>query len=99
MIQQLEDIKAAWSSAEGGGRDEVLARELCDQLVASNPELFEEIQDKSLPELVEAIDVFHAAGMEEQVWRIEAWLLHRFEPQQIGITPSPVIRGLTVGES
>jgi hypothetical protein len=38
----------------------------------------------SLEECVNAVSVFRQAGMAEEQWRVETWLLHRFEPQNIG---------------
>lgn len=92
MRQALEDIKTAWSISEGGGRDEELARELADALVASDPSLFADVQSKSLDELCESIDTLRNAGFEEEVWKIETWLLHRFEPQNIGGVYQPQVR-------
>lgn len=91
MQTELEAIKNAWDNTDGN-RDEQLARDLSDALVASNPELFNDIQHKSLEQLATDIDIFRAAEMEDQVWLIEAWCLHRFEPQNIGGTYQPQVR-------
>ena len=92
MIEELEAIKAAWSKDESGGRDEALARELADEFVGENPGLFSSISQKSLEELCDDVEAFRNANMEEEVWKIETWLLHRFESQNIGGTYQPQVR-------
>jgi len=92
MIEELEQIKAAWSKDEAGGRDEALARELADEYVKENPVLFSSISQKSLEELCADVEAFRNANMEEEVWKIETWLLHRFEPQNIGGIYQPQVR-------
>lgn len=91
MREELEQIKEAWDNANGT-RDEPLARELSDEFVKENPTLFDEIRTKPMEVLCDDITVFRNAGMEEQVWMIEAWLLHRYEPQQIGGNYQPQVR-------
>lgn len=83
MNSELEAIRDAWDKTTGDGRDEV-ARELADAYVADHEDQFASLRDMSLEQCVQALDVFRAAGMEEEQWRVEAWLLHRFEPQNIG---------------
>lgn len=34
--------------------------------------------------IVKTLEVFRSAGFEDQYWECEIWLLHHFEPQQIG---------------
>lgn len=92
MIEELEQIRAAWSKDEAGGRDEALARELADEYVRENPAVFSSISQKSLEELCSDVEAFRNANMEEEVWKIEAWLLHRFEPQNIGGVYQPKVR-------
>lgn len=91
MREELEAIKDAWDNTDGL-RDEPLARQLADALVEGNPSLFEEIRTKPMEVLCQDIDIFRAAEMEEQVWLIETWLLHRYDPQQIGGNYQPQIR-------
>ena len=92
MQDELEEIKEVVDKTSGDGRDEELARSLADTVVRDNPSQFNELENKTVEELCAAIDVFRAAGDEAQVWRIEAWLLHRFEPQNIGGSAQPAIR-------
>jgi hypothetical protein len=61
-----------------------VARELADAYVEAHPELFVSLREMTLEQCVAAVDVFRGAGMETELWNTEAWLLHRFEPQNIG---------------
>lgn len=84
MDTDIEQIRSAMDKETSGGRDEALARQLSDSLVAANPDQFSSLENMTVEQLVQAVDVFRAAGMEQDQWRIEAWLLHHFEPQNIG---------------
>jgi hypothetical protein len=99
MNAELETIKDSWSKDTGEGRDEQGTRALCDAYVEANPDRFTELANMTLEECVQALSIFRAAGMEQSQWEVEAWLLHRFEPQQIGGTARVVVRipGVTRG--
>jgi len=84
MNAELEAIKDSWSKDTGSGRDEEGTRALCDAYVEAHPEQFDELRNMTIDECVQAVSVFRAAGMEESQWKVEVWLLHHFEPQQIG---------------
>lgn len=84
MDDRLSAIKTAATTTDEHPKDLVLARQLADQFVADNPDLYTEYPAKNVVELVEAVDVLRLAGMEDEQWRVEAWLLHRYEPQNIG---------------
>jgi hypothetical protein len=90
--QDLGAIRDAWDKTTGGGRDEDRARELADQYVAAHPDKFTSLQDMSLEQCVQAVDVFRAANMVDDQWRVEAWLLHKFEAQNIGGAAAPTVR-------
>jgi hypothetical protein len=68
------------------------ARRLSDRYVMDNSAEYVEYQDKSIPEIVRAVEAFRDAGLDESQWRAEAWHLHRFEPQNIGGASQPRIR-------
>lgn len=80
----LAEVHTAWDKTEGDGRDEVLTRSLSDAYVDEHPEEFDELSKLEHDELVQAIDVFRAAGLKESVDRIQVWLWHKFDPQNIG---------------
>ena len=84
MNTELEAIKDSWDKKTGNGREQDGTRALCDAYVAAHPEKFANLADMTIEQCVEALSVFRAAGFEESQWEVEVWLLHRFEPQNIG---------------
>lgn len=88
----LKAIRDAWDKTTGGGRDEDEARALADAYVAEHPDEFTELATMTLEQCVESVEVFRAAGFADSQWRVEAWLLHHFEPQNIGGTVAPTVR-------
>ena len=93
MKAELQAIKDKWNETP---RDEAACRSMSDAYVAANPGEFTGYEGKTIENLALAIDVFRDAGMDEEVQRMEVWLLHRFEPQNIGGVYQPQIR--VVGE-
>jgi hypothetical protein len=96
MIKELEAIRTAVApdDADAGhdGQDMDKARKLADAYVKAHPDEFTKFDGKSIPELVAAVDVFRAAGMDHDQWLVETWLLHTFEPQNIGGETAPQLR-------
>lgn len=90
--KELQAIKDAWDKKTGEGRDDAKARELADKYVKAHPEHFAALDKKSVEELVKAVDVFREAGWEDEQWRVEAFLLSQYEPQEIGGTATPKLR-------
>jgi hypothetical protein len=84
------DLEAIKEAVEAENFDS--ARTLSDAYVASNADLFTDEAAMSIAECVTAVDAFRAAGMDTNLWQMEAWLLHHFEPQSIGGTYQPQIR-------
>jgi len=84
MNKELEAIKDSWSKDTGDGRDEEGTRKLADAYVVAHPEEFTELRELSIDECVTAVSTFRNAHLEESQWRVETWLLHHFQPQQIG---------------
>ena len=93
MKAELQAIKDKWGETP---RDAETCRTMSDTYVAANPGEFTGYEGKSIEDLAKATDVFRDAGMDEEVQRIETWLLHRFRPQNIGGTYQAEIR--IVGE-
>lgn len=92
MHPKLQAIKEAWDKDVAGGRDEDGARAMARQFVAENPERYVEIATMPVDGeqgLVNAIDVFRSAGFAEKQWEVEAWLLAKVAPQNIGGTLGP----------
>ena len=85
-----DSLQAIKDQVEAG--DVEAARTLADEYVSDNPSLFTDMQTKNVEELVTAIDVFRAAAMEDNQWQVEAWLLHHYEPQNIGGPADATVR-------
>ena len=79
-------------SPDAIGQDHKTAVQLADEYVAAHPEEFEDYKDMSIVELVQSVDNARALGLKTAQWRAETWLLHKFEPQNIGGEQQPVIR-------
>lgn len=92
MDETLLAIQDAWDKELDGGRDDAAARALADEFVSANPALFTGMAEMTVAELVNAVDTFREAGMLEEQWRVEAWLLHHYEPQNIGGQAEPTVR-------
>jgi hypothetical protein len=84
MDTKLAAIKDAMNKQSGDGRDIDAARELAEEYVAANPDIFAEYQNLDVADCCKAVDAFRAAGMEDSLWQVETWCLYRFEPQNIG---------------
>jgi hypothetical protein len=84
MHEDLENLRDAWSPENKEDRNETLARSLADQIVADHPEWYEDYGSLTLEQLVTTVEVFRSAGMENEQWKVEAYLLHKFAPQNIG---------------
>lgn len=89
MNIELQAIKDKWDETP---RDSVGALALSDTYVSNHPEEFDGYADMDLEQLVGALEVFRAAGMDENEWRCQAYLFHKFEPQNIGGTYQPQLR-------
>ncbi|MGV0785098.1 hypothetical protein [Mycolicibacterium sp. XJ775] len=84
MNPELEAIKDALDKDTGDGRDMDQVRALSDAYVAAHPDQFVSLQTMERDQCIAAIDVFRAAAMEEDQWRVEAWIQHRWNPMIIG---------------
>lgn len=84
MNAELEAIKDALDKDTGDGRDMDEVRALADAYVNTHPAEFTSLQTMDRPQCVAAVDVFRAAGLEEDQWRVETWIQHRWDPMNIG---------------
>jgi hypothetical protein len=80
-VTVLQEIEDAWAKGEG---EIEKVRSLADAYVAEHPAEFTELSNMTLEQLVQAVDVFRAAGLTESLQRVETWLWHHFEAQTIG---------------
>lgn len=108
----LTTLLEVWDAKdENGNRDTNTARSLADQYVAQNPTLFAHMEDWSLETCVTSVEAFRATanlyrerGLDDQAAEADAskllvdvWLLHHFQPQQIGGSAAPTVRISTNG--
>lgn len=94
----LDELFDVWDKDTGSGRDHTRAVEISDEYVSNNATDFDSLRDLSIEECVALIDVqreaafkFREAGMDNlavlcdaEKLKIDVWLLHAFEPQNIG---------------
>lgn len=95
MNAELEAIKDAATPDNpdtGEGMDLETARNLADAYVAANPDQFEKYATMTVVDLANAVTLLREAGLVEDQWMAETWLLHRYEPQNIGGVVEPQIR-------
>ena len=98
MKPELEAIRKAWDPGDPetknveAKRDENKTRRLADKYVQDHPGEFEELANLSEPDCVKALEVFRSAGLEDSEWRVQVWLFHAFEPQNIGGEHHSVLR-------
>lgn len=95
MIDELQAIKDAVSPTDentGEGMDHAGARTLADTYVAAHLDEFVKFADSSVVELVAMVDNLRNLGWEHELWLAETWLLHKFEPQNIGGETAPQLR-------
>lgn len=104
MREELEAIKSAWENRPAAGlasssdEGEQLSKsdtdvvKLADAFVAANPDLFNDLRDKDLPECVESLEKLRDAGLTELEWLVQTWIFHKFEFQTIGGTAQAVVR-------
>lgn len=92
MNKALKAIQDAVDAETGDGSDFDKARKLADTYVEAHPDEVAEYADMTLSSLVQAVDVFRSANMIDSQWRVEAWLLHHFDAQDIGGSTQPQIR-------
>lgn len=86
-------IKDAWDVDTGAGRDPVQARLLSDQYIANNQGYYaNDYAGVDLADLVQRLEVFRAAGMPNDEWRVQVWIWSNFEPQNIGGEYRPTLR-------
>lgn len=90
MHEDLEAIRDLMDPATG--RDEPAARALADTYVEQHPDEFGLLATMQLDSCVAAVDLFRDTGDEASQWRVETWLLHRYESQSIGGQAEPRIR-------
>lgn len=92
MKSEFAAIKDLWDTETGEGRDEEMVRQLSDEYVAAHPEEFTSFDGLDEKALVKALEVFREAGLEDDEFRVQVWIWHYFEPQEIGGTYRAKVR-------
>ncbi len=106
----LDELFDAWDKETGDGRDHARAVEISDAYVADNASDFAGLRELTIEECVALVDVqreaaakFREAGMENlavlcdsEKLRIDVWLLHAFEPQNIGGVYKATLRNVGI---
>lgn len=104
MNKDIQAIKEAWekrpaagiaSSGDTGAKKAQNDKKIvamADEYVANHPEIYDSFQDVSLEDCIAVLESFRAGGMEDKQWEIEIWILHHWEPQQIGGPVTATVR-------
>ncbi len=102
MDASLKAIKDGWEKRDARGTrsstgkadlaDDDKVRSLADKHVKANAKDYAGWENLSLETLVKTVDEAREVGDEEKLWKVEAYLLHKFEPQNIGGTYEPKLR-------
>jgi hypothetical protein len=102
MDTNLKAIKDGWEKRDARGQrsstgkanlaDDDKVRGLADKYVKAHTKDFAGWENLSLESLVRLVDEAREVGDEEKLWKVEAYLLHKFEPQNIGGTYEPKLR-------
>jgi uncharacterized protein YggL (DUF469 family) len=96
MADDLKGLREAWEKRDARGvrsssgkaslEDDNKVRDLADKYVKANKATYTGFENLSQELLVKMVDEARAVGDDDKVWEIQAWLFHRFEPQNIGGT-------------
>lgn len=78
----------------GEGRDRDHAATLARAYVTARPDMFAFLATMTLEQCVAFIDLFRAQGADEQQWQVEAWILAKWDPQNIGGELEPAVSAL-----
>lgn len=104
MDKGLEAIRDAWQgrpasgSASSDPNGDELAKEdesvykLADKYVDANPDAYAGFEHLDRDVLVPLLESYREKGDEEGEWRVQAWIFHQFDPQQIGGTAEVKLR-------
>ena len=92
------DWKTVEANGVNGAEGQAMAKaqQIADDFVKNHPEKFETVKayvnPDGLTKIVELIDIFRNAGMEETALELTMFELASFERQTIGATPQATVR-------
>lgn len=95
MDAKLAAIKDAWEGRPAAGaassdpegvslKEDDKVRTLADKYVADHKSEFAGYENLSQGLLVKQLEEYRETGDEDGEWKIQAWLFHHFEPQNVG---------------
>jgi len=91
MDDELAAVFDAWDKESGDGRDAERAYQLSDDYVEAHPDEFKNYENLPLKYCVQELEDLRNSGNED--WRkVQVWLWHQFEPQNIGGVYEPKLR-------
>lgn len=97
LIDAWENRPAAGEASSGEDGAELAKKDrdvyaLADKYVAGHSEDFAAYDVLSLDELVSRIDEHGAAGRNTEAFKLQVFIWHKYEPQNIGGTYEPKLR-------
>ena len=92
ITKEMATIADAMDKTTGDGRDHAKAVDLADKYVAKHPDEFKEMEALTLEQCVQEVEHYRNVGRADKEQLFEIWLLHKFEPQNIGGTAQPKVR-------
>src|SRR5215207_1716823 len=104
MADDLKTIREAWEKRDARGargssgranlEDDNKVRKLADKYVAAHKADYAGFDNLSQDVLVRTLEDYRDKGDEDNVWKVQAWLFHRFEPQNIGGPAEAQVRNI-----
>lgn len=110
MREEVKEIMDSWANRPAAGivsssdEGEALSQHDRDfrirsrDFVNANPELFTDLEGKSLPECVESLEKLRDAGLDELSALVQIWIWRSFEFQNIGGEARTEVRVIGEGE-
>jgi hypothetical protein len=102
MAEDLKALREAWEKRDARGtrsssgkaslEDDDKVYKLADKYVTANKADYAGFENLPLEALVRTLESCREQGDEDGEWKIQAWLFHHFEPQNIGGTYQPELR-------
>jgi hypothetical protein len=103
MDKDLQAIRDAWKARSAAGvrssnpkgvdlSDDDAVRKQADKYVSAHAKEFAGWDNLPLDVLVKSVENYRETGQEAEQWKVEAWLLHHFAPQNIGGTYEAQVR-------
>lgn len=66
--------------------------DMCDDYVEAHSGEFGLFRDKEEDDVVKMLEAFRQLALDEDAWRAQAWLFHKYEPKNVGGPMKSVVR-------